>query len=210
MPKQESPLQQLSPYLPEGSFEPVTAYLTEFKVHLTITRERRSVLGDYRNRLPGKNHRISVNGNLNKFSFLITLLHELGHLVAYEKFGNRIQAHGAEWKNEFGKILATFISKKIFPEDIKHELMKSLKNPAASSCAEDALLRILRKYDVHKPGVFLLEELPPQSMFRVKGGRTFTKGNKVRKRFLCKENLSGRLFLFSPVAEVELVSEASL
>ncbi len=209
MPKQESPLQQLSTYLPEGSFEAVAAYLTEFKVHLTITRERRSVLGDYRNRLPGKNHRISVNGNLNKYSFIITLLHELGHLVAYEKFGNRIQAHGAEWKNEFGKILAVFISKKIFPEDVKHELMKSLKNPAASSCAEDALLRVLRKYDVHKPGVFLLEELPAHSLFRVKGGRTFTKGNKVRKRFLCKEASSGRLFLFSPVAEVELVSEAS-
>ncbi len=206
MPKKESPLQQLSAYLPEGSFEPVAAYLTEFKVHLTITRERRSVLGDYRNRLPGKNHRISINGNLNKYSFLITLLHELGHLVAYEKFGNRIQAHGAEWKNEFGKILATFISKKIFPEDIKNELIKSLKNPAASSCAEDALLRILRKYDAHKPGVFLLEELPEKSLFRVKGGRAFTKGKKVRKRFLCKENLSGKLFLFSPVAEVELVS----
>ncbi|MEO6636677.1 MAG: SprT-like domain-containing protein [Ginsengibacter sp.] len=209
MPKQESPLQQLNVYLPEGSFEPVAAYLTEFKVHLTITRERRTVLGDYRNRLPGKNHRISVNGNLNKYSFLITLLHELGHLVAYEKFGNRIQAHGGEWKSEFGKILAVFISKKIFPQDIEKELLKSLKNPAASSCAEDALLRILRKYDVHKPGVFLLEELPAQSLFRVKGGRTFTKGKKVRKRFLCKESPSGKLFLFSPVAEVELVSGAS-
>ncbi len=207
--RKESPLQQLSIYLPEGSFEEVAKYLTDFKVHLTITRERRSVLGDYRNRLPDKNHRISVNGNLNKYSFLITLLHELGHLVAYEKFGNRIQAHGKEWKTEFGKILAVFVSKKIFPDDIKHELIKSLKNPAASSCAEDALLRILRKYDAHKPGIFLLEEIPPQSMFKVKGGRTFTKGNKVRKRFLCKENPSGKLFLFSPVAEVELVSESS-
>ena len=209
MPKKESPLHQLSAYLPEGSFEEVAAYLTEFKVHLTITRERRSVLGDYRNRLPGKNHRISVNGNLNKYSFLITLLHELGHLVAYEKFGNRIQAHGKEWKTEFGKILAVFISMKMFPGDIKDELIKSLKNPAASSCAEDALLRILRRYDTHKPGVFLLEDLPPHSMFKVKGGRIFIKGNRVRKRFLCKENNSGKLFLFSPVAEVELVSESS-
>ena len=85
MPKKESPLQQLSSYLPEGSFEDVAAYLTEFKVHLTVTRERRTVLGDYRERHSNKNHRISVNGNLNKYSFLITLLHELGHLLAYEK-----------------------------------------------------------------------------------------------------------------------------
>ena len=111
MPKKESPLQQLSSYLPGGSFEDVVSYLHEFKVHLTVTRERKSVLGDYRNSHSNKNHRISVNGNLNKYSFLITLLHELGHLLAYEKYGNQIPPHGAQWKNEFGKILARFITK---------------------------------------------------------------------------------------------------
>ncbi|MEO6289092.1 MAG: SprT-like domain-containing protein, partial [Ginsengibacter sp.] len=165
MPKKESALQQLSIYLPEGSFEDVAKYLTDFKVHLTVTRERKSILGDYRNRLANKNHRISVNGNLNNYSFLITLLHELGHLVAYEKYNHPIQPHGIEWKREFGQILTGFIAKKIFPEDIEQELLKSLKNPAASSCAEVALLRILRKYDPHKPGIYLVEELPPNCIF---------------------------------------------
>lgn len=205
MPKKESPLQQLSSYLPEGSFDDVAAYLIEFKVHLTVTRERRTVLGDYRSRHSNKNHRISVNGNLNKYSFLITLLHELGHLVAYEKYGNRILPHGEQWKNEFSKILARFIVKKIFPADIEAWLMRSVQNPAASSCAEDGLLRVLKKYDLHKPGIYFVEELPAHSSFRVKGGKIFTKGDKVRKRFLCKENSTGKLFLFSPVAEVELV-----
>jgi SprT protein len=170
MPKKESPLQQLSSYLPEGSFEDVAAYLTEFKVHLTVTRERRTVLGDYRGRHSNKNHRISVNGNLNKYSFLITLLHELGHLLAYEKHGNRILPHGEQWKNEFGKILARFIIKKIFPPDIEAWLMQSLQNPGASSCAEDGLLRVLKKYDPHKPGIYFVEELPVHSFFKVKGG----------------------------------------
>ena len=209
MAKKESPLQQLNAYLPEGSFEDVARYLIDFKVHLTITRERKSILGDYRNRLPGKNHRISVNGNLNKYSFLVTLLHELGHLVAYEKHGHRIAPHGAEWKKEFSQVLAGFISKKIFPADVEKELVKSLGNPAASSCAEDSLLRILRRYDVKKPGSYLVEELPANSIFKVKGDRTFTKGNKIRKRFLCRDNTTGKLFLFSPVAEVELVSTLS-
>ena len=207
MPKKESPLQALNSYLPEGSFEDVEMYLTEFKVHLTVTRERKSVLGDYRNSHSNKNHRISVNGNLNKYSFLITLLHELGHLLAYEKYGNRIPPHGAQWKNEFGKILARFISKKLFPADIEAELLRSLKNPAASSCAEDGLLRILKKYDAHKPGIYFVEELPVDSLFKVKGGKVFSKGNKVRKRFLCKQISNGKLFLFSPVAEVELVTD---
>lgn len=205
MPKSESPLHQLNNFLPEGAFEDVAAYLREYKVHLTVTRERKSVLGDYRNSHSNKNHRISVNGNLNKYSFLITLLHELGHLLTFEKYGNRVPPHGAQWKNEFGKILARFITTKIFPHDIEAELIRSLKNPAASSCAEDSLLRILKKYDPHKPGIYFVEELPLNSFFRVKGGKTFSKGNKVRKRFLCKEISSGKLFLFSPVAEVELI-----
>ena len=205
--KKESPLHQLNPYLPEGSFDGVVAYIIEHKVHLTITRERQTILGNYRHRHLDKNHRITVNGNLNKFSFLITLLHELGHLLAYEKYGNKIPAHGAQWKNEYGKILAGFVSKKIFPEDIEAELLLTLKNPAASSCAEAPLLRILRKYDPHKPGVFLLEELPEKSFFKVKNGRIFSKGNRIRKRFLCQDMTTKKMFLFSPVAEVELVKE---
>jgi SprT protein len=210
MAKKESPLHQLNTYLPEGSFEDVASYLHEYKVHLTVSRERKSVLGDYRNSHFNKNHRISVNGNLNKYSFLITLLHELGHLLAFEKYGNRIPPHGAQWKNEFGKILARFIIKKIFPPNIEAELLQSLKSPAASSCAEDGLLRILKRYDAHKPGFFFIEELPLNSLFKVKGGKTFSKGKKVRKRYVCQDVTTGRLFLFSPVAEVELVSDGRI
>jgi hypothetical protein len=60
MAKQEAPLHQLKDYLPEGSFEEVSQYLLQYKVQLTITRERKSVLGDYRNSLANKNHRISI------------------------------------------------------------------------------------------------------------------------------------------------------
>jgi hypothetical protein len=206
MPKKESPIQQLSAYLPQGSFDDVIGYLNEYRVHLTVTRERKSVLGDYRNSHSNQNHRISINGNLNPYSFLITLLHELGHLLAFEKYGNRIPPHGTHWKNEFGKILARFITQKIFPADIEAALLQSLKNPSASSCAEDALLRILKRYDPHKPGFYFVEELPPNSLFRVKGGKVFSKGIKVRKRFVCKDMASGKLFLFSPVAEVQLMN----
>ena len=114
MPKQEAPLHQLKAYLPEGSFDAVVEYLLHYKVQLTITKERKSVLGDYRNSHANENHRISVNGNLNKYAFLVTLLHELAHLFTYERFGHRVSAHGQEWKNEFSKILAEFLLKKVF------------------------------------------------------------------------------------------------
>src|SRR5436853_67603 len=140
MPKSEAPLLQLQSYLPEGSFDEVLQYLQHYKVHLTITRKRQSILGDYRHAHEGKTHRISVNGNLNRYAFLITLLHELAHLFTYERFGHRVMAHGSEWKNEFSKILAKFLLKKIFPTDIQRALLRTLQNPAASSCGDEKLL----------------------------------------------------------------------
>ena len=204
MPKQQVPLLQLQQYLPEGSFEDVHNYLHHYKVHLTVTRQRQSILGDYRHAHDGKTHRISVNGNLNKYSFLITLLHELAHLFTYERFGHRVQSHGREWKDEFGKILAQFLSKKIFPADIAASLLQTLKNPAASSCGDEKLLRVLRNYDLQKDGHYLVEQLPENSLFKIKDGRSFKKGPRVRTRYKCIEVATGKLYLFSPVYEVIL------
>ena len=108
MPKKESPLSGLSAFIPDGCFPEVLKYLQQYKVHLTITRERKSILGNYRSRVSDKNHRITVNGNLNKYSFLITLLHELAHLLVHEKYGHKILPHGVQWKNEYAKILSVF------------------------------------------------------------------------------------------------------
>lgn len=200
---EEHPMQALTMYLPQGTFDNVVHYLHLHKVHLTVTRERRSILGDYRNAVYGKNHRITVNGNLNKYAFLITLLHELAHLLTYEKFGHRVNAHGKEWKLIYGSILADFADKKIFPADIEKELRHSLNNPAASSCAEEDLIRVLRNYDEIKQNVRLLEQLPKGALFSIKDGRVFEKGDKLRKRFRCKEKSTGMLYLFSPVYEVK-------
>jgi SprT protein len=206
MPKKEVPIGQLQDYLPAGTYDPVLAYLRQYKVHLTVAKERKSILGDYRHRTHQSHHRISVNGNLNKFAFLITLLHEIAHLVTFEQFGNKVQSHGREWKTIYGQFLQQFLLHKVFPPDIENELLQSLKNPAATSCAEDGLLRILRKYDSHQNGHRLVEELAPQSIFRTHDGRIFQKGVQLRKRFKCVELKTGKVYLFSPVYEVELVN----
>lgn len=206
MPKKEVPIDHLQQYLPPGTSEPVLAYLHQYKVHLTITQHRKSILGDYRHRTHDYHHRISVNGNLNPFSFLITLLHELAHLITFEQCGNKVMAHGREWKNIYGDLLKQFLQHKIFPADIQKELLISLKNPAASSCAEDDLLRVLRRYDAKQSHQILVEELPIDSVFRTGDGRIFQKGEKLRKRFKCVELKTKRVYLFSPVYEVEEIS----
>ncbi len=206
MSKTEHPLKALAEYLPENSFEQVAYFLQHYKVHLTITRQRNSVLGDYRNAINGKNHRISVNGNLNKYAFLITLLHELAHLLAFEGHGNRIQPHGKEWKTIYSILLKDFITKKIFPNDVEQTLQASVQNPAASSCAEEGLTRVLRRYDEKVENVLLLEEVPKGSYFITKDGRVFKKGEQLRKRFRCTEKNTGLVYLISPLYEVKIIA----
>lgn len=206
MPKKEVPISYLEKYLPPGTADLVTKELQRHKVHLTIARERQSILGDYRHRTHITEHRISVNGNLNPFAFLVTLLHELAHLYTFEQFGNKVPAHGLEWKRLFGILLEQYVHTKVFPPDIEKELLRSLKNPAASSCAEEGLLRVLRRYDLGRENQQLVEELPAGTAFRIKDGRIFTKGPRLRKRFQCVESATGKVYLFSPVYEVRAIS----
>lgn len=206
MPKQEVPLLQLRSYLPEGSYEDVHHFLIHYRVHLTVTRQRQSVLGDYRHAQQGKAHRISINGNLNKYSFLITLLHELAHLLTYERFGHRVQAHGKEWKSEFSRVLVQFLAKKIFPPEIEQALTETLKNPAASSCGDVKLLRVLRNYDSTRDNHFLLEQLKTGETFKIRGNRYFIKGEKIRTRYKCIEPATKKWYLFSGLYEVEIES----
>lgn len=206
MPKEEVPLLELRSFIPDGSFEDTVRLIRLYNVHLTVKRQRRTVLGDFRHRHGDKAHRISVNGNLNRYSFLITLLHELAHLFTFERYGNKVMPHGREWKSEFGAILKKYIDKNIFPADIRQALEASLHDPAASSCGNEHLLRILRRYDPQKENVLLAEQLKPGEYFRIKGGRIFKMGNKVRTRYKCQEIATGKWYLFSGLYEVERMS----
>jgi SprT protein len=206
MPKKEAPISALQNFLPPDTYEPVLTYLQQHHVHLTIAKERKSILGDYRHRTHAKNHRISVNGNLNKYAFLITLLHELAHLLTFEKFGNRIAPHGREWKQVFGKLLANFVDHNVFPVDIKKALLQSLHDPAASSCSDEALLRVLKNYDEKNTQLIFVEAIPEGSLFKTHDGKVFRKGQKIRKRYRCEEVETRKIYLFSPIYEAERVS----
>lgn len=205
MPKQEAPLAYLQQFIPAASAQLVMDYLNQYKVHLTITRERKSVLGDYRHATTYKNHRISVNGSLNKYAFLITLIHELAHLVTFTGYGNRVQAHGREWKQIYAGMLTNFLKLPIFPADVTQRLTDSLHDLPASSCADEDLMRVLRRYDTTSNGLVLVEQLDEGKLFDIGEGRIFKKGKKLRKRFQCTEVKTGRVYLFSPIYEVKAV-----
>ncbi|RZJ34994.1 MAG: sprT domain-containing protein [Flavobacterium sp.] len=194
----------LHKYLPEHAVKPVFALIVENSVHLRVVNERVTRHGDYRS-LAGK-HEITVNANLNKYRFLITLIHEIAHLVAFEKFGRRIKPHGSEWKLTFQRLMIPFIRPEIFPASLLPLLARHFKNPAASSDTDATLSLALKQFDPVNDKNYIFE-LPYGSLFRIHNGRIFRKGAQRTKRFECQEVGSGRVYLFNPNAEVELLTE---
>lgn len=200
----------LQDFLPEGSFELVIPYFQKYPVQLKITKARKTIRGDYRHPVPGKPlHRISVNGTLNSYSFLITLLHEIAHLLAYIEFQNRIPPHGKEWKSLFKQVLSDFINKEFFPHEVEMALKKSLQNLKATTCSDIDLDRALKKYDLRKTHILLLEDIPDNSCFQIEDGRAFQKIEKLRTRYKCKELKTGRLYFVSGRAEVRKIEVRS-
>ena len=206
MAKVEHPLHALNAYLPAGSFEPVVQLINQYKVHLTVSKARKSVLGDYRHAGIGANHKISVNGNLNQYEFLLTLLHELAHLLCFEQYKNRVEAHGKEWKNIYSVLLVQFVQFNIFPDDIRKRLQKTILNPAATANGETALLLVLRKYNpIQKEGMVCVAHIPEGSLFESLKGRVFKRGAKRRIRIECVEVSTGHVYSFSALTEVKII-----
>lgn len=197
--------QTLQKYLPERAVQPCFTLIKENSVHLKIVGQRSTRHGDYR-RLPNGLHQITVNASLNRYRFLITLVHEIAHLVAFEKYGRRIKPHGLEWKKTFQLLMLPFIRPEIFPTKVLPVIANHFKNPKASSDTDAKLSLALKQFDVgtNKSYVF---ELPLGSIFRIYNGKLFKKGNRRVKRYECIELSTGKTYIFQPNAEVELISD---
>lgn len=195
----------LQDYIPDKAIPKVLELLKHDGLIVKVKQERKTRHGDYR-RLPNGKHQITVNSNLNKYRFLITLIHEIAHFEAYKSYGKVIKPHGIEWKKTFQHLMLPFLNPEIFPGEILPLLAKHFKNPKASSDTDIQLAYALKQFDAPNDKTFIFE-LPLHSTFKLYNGRVFKKGAQRRTRFECVEIKTGRLYLFNPNAEVELLND---
>ncbi|MBB5636535.1 hypothetical protein HDE68_002436 [Pedobacter cryoconitis] len=191
----------LAQYMPPEAAPVIAKWIDYFQCEFKISKSRATKLGDYRHPFKELGHKISVNNNLNRYAFLVTTVHEFAHLLTWNDHKNKVRPHGGEWKHNFKRMMTPFLDQQIFPDDLQQAISTYLSNPSASSCTDLKLSRALKKYD----GVMdhsRLEELPKHTIFTIKDGRRFKKGEQLRKRFRCECLDNGNIYLFSPLAEV--------
>lgn len=182
----------------------ILKHITEYNIELKFTPERASKRGDYRPAMNGLPHRISLNKDPNKYRMLLTWIHEYAHLLNWEENKNRVKSHGIEWKEKFRFVLLDSMSLNLFPPDIDKQLyIQFLKKETFTGQANTALEKTLHKYD--EINSLILNDLPLGAKFKIKNGLTFIKGEKLRKRYKCIEENSGRTYTVHGFAEIELL-----
>ena len=191
----------LESYLPPNSFSLVEKWISQLSILVKIKKSRNSKLGDFRVNKKGE-YLISINDDLNKFAFLITLTHEIAHAFVWEKYKRKVSPHGKQWKATFKELMLNFLNSDIFPDDILRVLSKHLKKPKASTVNDYNLSKVLRTYDNNKQ--LILSEIPDGSIFSTLNGRQFVKLNKLQKRYKCKAVDSEKIYLFNPLAVIDL------
>lgn len=192
----------LRKYMPEAAAPIISRWINDTGCLFKISKSRSTKLGDYRAPFRNDGHRISVNHDLNPFSFLITTIHEFAHLQTWQQYKHTVKPHGSEWKANFQNLMNPFLRLQIFPLEIAQAVSRYLENPAASSCTDLHLFRTLKKFDKQANQIFTVEMIPDKSHFKLSNGRIFQKQEKVRKRYKCLELNSNKIYLFHPIAEI--------
>ena len=192
----------LSSFLTHETIKKINSWEEKFNVKVILSSPSKSRMGVFIPKRHGY-HVVRINNNLNKYEFLITLIHEIAHASIWEKYGRRVNPHGDEWKEQYKKMMLPFLNPEFFPEDILRPLSNHIINPRASTVRDLELSRILKKYDKNRST--FISEINDGDEFYIDNGKRFVRMEKLRKNYQCKEISTGKLYRFSPLAEVNLI-----
>lgn len=193
---------QLASYLPETAGNYISNIVVGINIQIRVSPPRKTKLGDYRPPFNGQNHRISINNNLNRYEFLLVLLHEIAHALVWTEHKRDVQPHGREWKTQFRNLLWWMYDKNVFPPNIAKAIKNDyFKKPSFTGGFSVQLREELLKYSSQK-NVLRVKDLPENVIFQLKTGKQFIKIEKLRSRYKCKCIQNNRLYAIHQFAEV--------
>ena len=189
-------------YIPKLSVNLVKNLIKEENLTIKIVKIRKTKHGDFKKFINGSSQ-ITLNLIENKYRFLITLIHELAHFRVNKNSNFKIAPHGSDWKNTYKLLMLPFLNNSIFPDNILSKLAKHMKNPSATTDSDIDLVISLSKYDKHNDSVFLFDVMS-ESLFEF-NNQIYKKIGKLRKRYICKNIIKNKKYLFSPIARVKKI-----
>ena len=196
----------LGKYLPEKSIDYCFGLWNSHSIQLKITKPRKSIFGNYFFRNGA--HHITVNGNLSKEAFLVTFLHEVGHLLVRKNQTRKVKPHGREWQKAFAEVMRPMLIPEVFPIPILAALKNHMESPAASSCSDPGLFSLLSGETISE-GNKKVSEFKPGEVFQFQG-REFLWLKSLRSRCECRCLQSGRLYRISAIALAEPVASRGI
>lgn len=183
-------------YLPEDTVIYCHALWKRYAFKMIVSKTRSTKLGDFRYDPQSKSYTITVNGDLNKYAFLVTYLHEVAHLEVHLQYSNKPLPHGEEWKKAFQLQLETMLVQNVFPQDLIGPIKAYAKNPKASSAGDAVLYAALRNHSEDAHLQTSLAELSHGETFSFQK-RKFKKMETRRTRVLCECLQTGRKYLIA-------------
>ena len=133
--------------LPEDSWRHIQGWMAPHACGIRLTRPRRSKLGDFRPARPGQPALITLNGDLAPYQLLLTLTHEIAHLMVLHRYGRRAAPHGRAWKDCFSELLNTLSQEPSLPSAFCEAIRSHAKRPTAASSRDMNLMSVLRKLE---------------------------------------------------------------
>ncbi|MDR1181603.1 MAG: SprT-like domain-containing protein [Bacteroidales bacterium] len=196
----------LQSYIPLESVDEICDTFALYPIKIRVVKPRKRVQGSYRRPKPSAEyHLITINSDLNRYTFLITLLHEIAHLQAWEN--NKTLTHGKDWRLCFIALIKQYLSLDVFPQDVHYALEKHLENIKSSDFQDIFLSKTLQKYDA-KPStildLILLEDVPENAVF-LYAGKKMEKQSLLRKYYLCRDLKTNKLYRCHPLMKVSVL-----
>lgn len=194
----------LSSFVPNKAAHFFSSWIVEKKIYLKITPNRKTKAGTYQAPHPTKpsGHKITINGDLGTIRFCITFVHELAHLLVWERYQNTVQPHGKEWKKYYKTLMLEFIRKaNPFPDPIKELVIQHVQNAPSSTSYDTTLLSAIDQFEGKK--VLTLKDAEEGKFYLVEGKLILRKIKLLRKYYLCEEKISQKQFRVHPNASIQ-------